>query len=246
MNGVMPQSDPDVIPAIQSQPGEVNMSIVPIIIPTGVNRDLDTPRIAHRKHHKHDRECCSTYPKAKTMFVWLFALLVIAALGFTLWLTRNIPFGTNCGNTHRALLGVLIAIVLGGIVMPLYYKYIKRDIVAKNLAREKSAMADSLTPFDAEVIRKNRKKKTSVLASDRFKFVLKLATFLLIVIVALGYYYLWSVENRCVDPNLWIVKGWFIALLGLAVIVMAFMLAAMYHAVKERYRLNTARYELDP
>jgi len=35
-----------------------------------------------------------------------------------------------------------------------------------------------------------------------------------------------------VDPELWIVKGWFFALLLVAIAVVAFMLAAMFRAGK--------------
>ncbi|KAI7828610.1 hypothetical protein BC939DRAFT_61477 [Gamsiella multidivaricata] len=129
--------------------------------------------------------------------------------------------------------------------MPLYYKYVQLDLIKKDLRQQHQALLDATTPFDSSIIKRNRKPKTSVLASKRFSLALKVTTFILILVVALGYYYLWSKENRCLDPNLWIVKGWFIALLVVAVVVTALMFAAMYRAVKERRLLNTARYEAD-
>ncbi|KAF9932551.1 hypothetical protein BGZ65_004432 [Modicella reniformis] len=166
-------------------------------------------------------------------------------VGVTFWLTRNIPFGTNCGNAHRALLAVLIVIVVGGVVMPLYYKHVQRDLVRKDLRRHEQEDTDGTSSFESPYITRNRTRKRSVLASARFSVALKLAAFILALVVGLGYYYLWSKENRCTDTDLWIVKGWFIALLLVAVLVTAFMLSAMFRAVKERHRLNTQRYQIE-
>lgn len=157
-------------------------------------------------------------------------------------MTRNIPFGANCGNAHRALLAVLIVIVLGGIVMPLYYKHVQRDLVRKDLRRQTLAAMDADTPFEMAYITNNRKRKRSVMASERFKFALKLCTFILLLVVGFGYYYLWSKENRCADPELWIVKGWFIGLLFVAVIVTAFMLSAMFRAGNKKLLASKAMF----
>jgi hypothetical protein len=151
-------------------------------------------------------------------------------IGVTFWLTRNIPFGQNCGNTHRALLGVLIVIVVGGIVMPLYYKHVQHSLVRKDMRRDPNL--DPNTPFYSFYIKDNKIVDRSVLASKRFSISLKLSTVILLIVVGFGYYYLWSEENRCVDPELWIVKGWFFALLLVAIAVVAFMLAAMFRAGK--------------
>ncbi|KAG0215722.1 hypothetical protein BGX31_000784 [Mortierella sp. GBA43] len=222
--------------------------IVPVIYPgsSGYHNRYGYRPSRHRYGQRH---CCEgvvprTFPPLRTVLTWLFALGVIAAIGVTFWLTRNIPFGTNCGNTHRGLLGVLIVIVVGGIVMPLYYKHVLHDLIRKDIRRQHEAMNDPNYDPYSSTNSGNRKRK-SVLASERFRFALKLSTVVLLVVIGLGYYYLWSPENRCEDPELWIVRGWFFALLVVAVVVMGFMLASMFRAVKERHLLNTARYKLD-
>ncbi|KAF9114022.1 hypothetical protein BGX27_000288 [Mortierella sp. AM989] len=229
--------------------------MVPVIYPSGLatGNHVNGKRSQQSKKTKSHKAKVSKFksssklscPSFKTALIWFFAVVVLAALGVTVWLTRNIPFGTNCGNTHRALLGILIAIVIGGILMPLYYKYIKRDLIEKDLYSQLRAIANSTTSFDIEVITENKKHKLSALASGRFRLALKVATFILIVLVALGYYYLWSEENRCEDPSLWIVKGWFIALLGVAIMALTFTLSAMFLASMKRRKLKAARDNLD-
>ncbi|KAF8938372.1 hypothetical protein BGZ58_001048 [Dissophora ornata] len=184
------------------------------------------------------------FPSLRVVLVWLFTLAVIAAIGVTLWLTRNIPFGAHCGNAHRALLGVLIVIVIGGICMPVYYKYIQDDLVVKEWHQKHQALMDARSRQELSIISRNRERKRSVVASKRFSLALKVSTLILILVVALGYYYLWGEENQCMDETLWIVKGWFIALLAVAIAVTALMLSAMFRAVKEKRLLKT-RNNLD-
>ncbi|KAF9567494.1 hypothetical protein EC968_003218 [Mortierella alpina] len=146
-------------------------------------------------------------------------------LGVTLWLTHSIPFGTNCGNAHRSLVAVLLVVVVGGVFMPLYYKFVQRDVCQKDLCRRSED--EVLLPVH-DVLRNYQ--KSSVLASKRFSFALKIMTLVLFILVVVGFYYLWGRDNHCTDPKLWIVKAWFIALLALSIIVTSIMIAAMVRA----------------
>ncbi|KAG0038241.1 hypothetical protein BGZ83_003179, partial [Gryganskiella cystojenkinii] len=179
--------------------------------------------------HKHRHMSATTYKRVKFVLAWLLAIAVIAALVVTFIITRSIPFGTNCGNTHRALLGITVVIVLGGVAMPIYYKYLQRDLIRKDLEKLEKG---ELYVFDDPDL--GLAKPRSVLASDRFSVVLLLTSFFLVAFVALGWYYLWSSENRCQDPKLWVVKGWFIALLIPTILVIFFMLVAMTKAMSEK------------
>lgn len=125
------------------------------------------------------------------------------------------------------MLAVLLVVVLGGVFMPLYYKYVQRDVRQKDVFRPWEN--ETLLPIH-DVLRNYR--KSSVLASKRFSFALKIMTLLLFVLVVVGFYYLWGRDNHCADPKLWIVKAWFIALLVVTIIVTSIMIAAMVRAGK--------------
>lgn len=171
-----------------------------------------------------------------------------------MWLTLQIPFGTNCGNTHRGLMGVLIAIVLVGMCLPLYYHYLEGDLVKKEHKRQKKLAAEGDAEmgllateapnffyyYDENAKHKNKLKKKSVMASNRFLIALSITGFVLQLIVVLGWYYLWSDQNHCTDSRLWIVKGWFIVLLVVTLGVIMWMIGAMSRARKEREILKLA------
>ncbi|KAF9949128.1 hypothetical protein BGZ72_009020 [Mortierella alpina] len=157
-------------------------------------------------------------------------------LGVTIWLTNSIPFGTNCGNAHRSLLAVLLVVVVGGVLMPLYYKYVQRDTRQKDL-RKRQEDETLLPAHDAQ----RKMRKSSVLASKRFSFALKIMTLILLILVVVGFYYLWGRDNHCTDPKLWIVKAWFFALLAVAIIVTSVMIAAMVRAAGDKKLSRTSR-----
>lgn len=144
----------------------------------------------------------------------------------TLAITRTIPFGGNCGNAHRALLGIGVVIVLAGVAMPIYYKYLQNDLIRKDMERFDNGQLLMYHEEEAGVRRKPR----SVLASNRFAATLFLMSFIMMLFVVLGWYYLWSTENRCSDPKLWAVKGWFIVFLVPTACVIFFMLVSMFKA----------------
>lgn len=174
----------------------------------------------------------------------------------TLYLSLQIPFGTNCGNTHRGLMGVLFTIVLVGMCLPIYYHYLERDLVKKEHKRqqkiaksggdpEKGLLTGEQEPnffyYYNENAKHNKLKKKSVMASSRFLVALSVVGWTLTVIVVLGWYYLWSDENHCTDSRLWIVKGWFIVLLVLTLGVIMWMIGAMFRKRKEREILKHAQ-----
>ena len=146
----------------------------------------------------------------------------------TLAITKSIPFGGNCGNAHRALLGIGIVIVLAGVAMPIYYKYLQNDLIRKDMERLENGQLLMFNEEEAAVQRKPR----SVLASNRFAAALFLMSFILMLFMVLGWYYLWSRENRCTDPKLWAVKGWFIVFLAPTACIVFFLLASMFKASK--------------
>ncbi|KAF9937390.1 hypothetical protein BGZ67_001335 [Mortierella alpina] len=117
--------------------------------------------------------------------------------------------------------------------MPLYYKYVQRDVRQKDSRWE----AESLLPIH-DVLRNYR--KSSVLASKRFSLALKIMTLVLLILVVVGFYYLWGRDNHCTDSKMWIVKAWYIALLVVAIIVTAIMIAAMVRAAKDKKLLRAS------
>ncbi|CAO3567679.1 unnamed protein product [Mortierella alpina] len=119
--------------------------------------------------------------------------------------------------------------------MPLYYKYVQRDVRQKDSCRQWED--ESLLPVhDAQL----KKRKSSVLASKRFSFALKIMTLVLFILVVVGFYYLWGRDNHCTDPKLWIVKAWFIALLVVTALVSSIMIAAMVRAAKDKKLLRAS------
>ncbi|KAF9204343.1 Methyltransferase-like protein 21A [Haplosporangium sp. Z 27] len=122
--------------------------------------------------------------------------------------------------------------------MPCYYKYIQRSLIDKESSWQLQMIDTRKSLFDTKLSSRHKK---SVLASNRFRYALMVATVILMVVVVLGYYYLWDKENLCMDPSLWIVKGWFIALLLVALIVLGLSITATFRAVRERRKLNTYR-----
>ncbi|KAF9216745.1 hypothetical protein BGZ59_008247 [Podila verticillata] len=224
---------------IRSAPGPVLMDYYPVYYGSGPQLHGGyREETIHFKPPKKRRECCGF------------------ALGVTVYLTLQIPFGTNCGNTHRGLMGVLFAIVLVGMCLPIYYHYIERDLVKKEHKRqqmlaegggdpEKGLLTGEQEPnffyYYNEDAKHNKLKKKSVMASSRFLVALSAVGWILMVIVALGWYYLWSEENHCTDSRLWIVKGWFIVLLILTLGVIMWMIGAMFRKRKEREILKLAQ-----
>ncbi|KAF9338323.1 hypothetical protein BG006_005305 [Podila minutissima] len=250
--------DTDVIPAstglghvssgiIRDAPGPVSMNIYPVVDYYPVYTSTQQVHgLGYRQENirfkppKKRRECCGF--ALKTWFSFILVLLIIAA----------IPFGSNCGNTHRGLMGVLVAIVLVGMCLPFYYHYLEGDLVKKEHTRQKKIAADlekgmptTEAPnffyyYDENTKHKNKLKKKSVMASNRFLIALSITGFILQVIVVLGCYYLWSDQNHCTDSRLWIVKGWFIVLLVVTLGVIMWMIGAMFRARKERDILKLA------
>ncbi|KAG0345830.1 hypothetical protein BG004_002996 [Podila humilis] len=178
------------------------------------------------------------------------------SLGGTLWLTLQIPFGTNCGNTHRGLMGVVLAVIVVGMCLPLYYHYIEKDLVKKEFSRQQKLASQGDLEQQQQLLQpnifyyydekhKNKLKKKSVLASKRFAIALFVTGFILQIIVVLGYYYLWSDHNHCTDSRQWVVKGWFIALLIVTVAVIVCMIGVMFRSRRERKILNRMRERED-
>ncbi|KAF9408168.1 hypothetical protein BGZ94_002424 [Podila epigama] len=266
---------PDVVPAMVSQPSSNSTPVDTIIriAPEPTTMDVypvfyssygEIPNkrentIKIKTHKKKDGSICS----ARIFFSILMTIGIIAALGVTAWLTMQIPFGGNCGNTHRSLMGALIAIVLMGMCLPLYYRYLQKDLIKKEIKRQKRLAAEgdvekglinSEEPgffyyYDTNAKTEKQKqklKKKSVLSTKRFGVALDITGLFLIIIVAMGYYFLWSPENRCTDPKVWVVKAWFFVLLAVAVAVLMLMVGIVFRARKERKILKLAQEHAQP